>query len=128
MVTKETTIFTMTAESLCSKWGFSDGDSLEDWWFDNCDENYRPTHFFHDLLFYLVKKYLIPEIEKANHVVVLTRIHTIHNPVRIDVLNGSPVDHTDWKKKYFDPDITVSISKRQIERAVIEMKEEKTDE
>lgn len=101
--------FTLHAESLLSKWGFGDGDALEDWWWDNFDE--EPPFNDHDVLYALVLAHLVPAIEEAGHSVEVFRIHTIHNPVRGRRLDGEEVDS--YAGAYVLP-IEVSVTREQI--------------
>ena len=71
-------------DGLLSKWGFCDGDILEDLVFDNnidCDE--------HELLIKVIKGKVIPEV-KDN--IVLYTIGTNHNPIRATEVNGVTVN------------------------------------
>lgn len=74
------------ASGLLSKWGFGDGDVLAQWWWDVYDE--EPPKNDHDLLYALVTQYLLPALRKEGNDVQVYRIHTNHNPVRAEYLNG----------------------------------------
>ena len=74
------------ASGLLSKWGFGDGDVLAQWWWDVYDE--EPSKNDHDLLYALVTQYLLPALRKEGNDVQVYRIHTNHNPVRAEYLNG----------------------------------------
>lgn len=108
--------FLLDAESLCSKWGFGDGDALDDWWWDTYDED--PAVDTHELLHALVIAYLIPAIREAGHDVVLERVETIHNPVRAYTLDGVEVDQYDSSRDHFNPEILVYVTRGQIEEMV----------
>lgn len=108
--------FLLDAESLCSKWGFGDGDALDDWWWDTYDG--CPEIDTHELLHALVVAYLMPVIRDAGHAVELERIETIHNPVRARILNGVEVDQCDARHDYFTPAILVEVTRQQIEEMV----------
>jgi hypothetical protein len=79
------------AEGLTSKWGFSDGDLLGDWIFDNAYELQDQVDS-HDVLIDLVRAYLIPELAAHGHVVELDQFITIHNPLRARTINGVEID------------------------------------
>lgn len=81
---------TLHATCLLSKWGFGDGDVLHDWAWDNCDRGFDVN--VHEVLRGLVRRFLVPAIEDAGHVVEVYDIETIHNPIRASILNGEPVD------------------------------------
>lgn len=102
----------LDAESLCSKWGFGDGDALDDWWWDTYDEG--PDVNTDDLLYALVVAYLVPAIRDAGHTVEIERIGTIHNPVRASRVDGAEVD---WyaMEDTFMPAVTVWVTRGQIE-------------
>lgn len=107
--------FLLDAESLCSKWGFGDGDALDDWWWETYDE--APEINTHELLHALVLAFLIPAIRDAGHEVEVVRIETNHNPVRAGRLDGIEVDHYS-QREHFAPDILVEVTREQIEKMV----------
>ncbi|MFK4760315.1 hypothetical protein ACI3KS_05205 [Microbacterium sp. ZW T5_45] len=104
--------FTLDAEGLLSKWGFGDGDALDDWWWDNFDE--EPPFNDHDMLHALVVTYLVPAICDAAREVEVFRLETIHNPVRARTLDRVEVDHYSTQDRRIDPPITVAVTKQQI--------------
>lgn len=104
--------FHMDANSLISKWGFGDGDALSDWWWDNYDED--PPFNDHEALYTLALTHLMPLIRAEGWDGELVRIATIHNPVRIEHLNGQDVD---W---YAPGDNTFSEAHIELTRADIE--------
>lgn len=104
--------FFLDGDSLLSKWGFSDGDALDDWWWDNYDD--APTVDTDELLYALVAAYLVPALSERGYTVELERIGTIHNPVRARVLNGEEVDHYLLDDR-FQPPVWVTVSPQQIE-------------
>ena len=72
------------SDSLLSKWGFSDGDIISDYVYDNAgidDFSYNP----HKVLEELVKRYLLPKLDKK---VEIMFIDTNHNPVRAEMIDG----------------------------------------
>jgi len=72
------------ADDLLSKWGFSDGDVLSDWVFDTLGR-YDFEYENHKVLEELVKRFLLPELQKK---VEISFISTIHNPVRAEMIDG----------------------------------------
>lgn len=104
----------LDADSLLSKWGFADGSTLFDWWWDRYDES--PSFDDADVLHALVLAYLVPALRKAGHEVEIVRIETSHNPVRADTLDGIDVDHT--LNGEIEPPVWVTISPEQIEEIV----------
>ena len=105
--------FHMDADSLLSKWGFGDGDSLDDWWWDTYDS--PPDVNTDELLYSLVAAFLVPALRDAGYEVELERIGTIHNPVRARTLNGAHVDHYPTGDDGIVPPVVVSVSRGQIE-------------
>lgn len=103
--------FLLDAESLMSKWGFGDGDALDEWWWDRfaADAEFDTD----ELLYALVLAYLVPAMRERGHVVELVRIETIHNPVRAGMLDGVEVDHY-ADGDHFDPPIYVVITVEQV--------------
>jgi len=77
------------AECLCSKWGFSDGDTpdaLMDYW-DAIGVDYNRIDW-HAVLRRLVREHLVPAMETAGHAVEVFDIDTIHNPIRASQIDG----------------------------------------
>lgn len=91
--------------SLCSKWGFGDGDMLDDWWWDTYGE--APSLNSDDLLHALVLTYLAPAIEAAGHRVEIVRVETCHNPVRAISLDGLEVDWYSLEDELSDVSVDV---------------------
>ena len=106
----------LNSNNLFHKWGFGDGDVLYDWWWDNYDDS--PPVDKHDLLYDLVVRYLVPELEKAGHTLDVIRIHTNHNPVRAETLDGVEVDWYSETWELIEPEISVEITEVQIKEAV----------
>ncbi len=104
--------FTLDAEDLLSKWGFGDGDALDDWWWDNFAE--EPPFNDHDMLHALVLAYLVPALRDAAHEVEIFRIETNHNPVRAETLDGILVDHYSTRDWRIDPPVVAAVTKQQI--------------
>lgn len=105
--------FLMDAESLGSKWGFGDGDALDDWWWDNYGED--PSFNTHRVLYRLVEDHLIPALAEWDIELVL--IHTNHNPVRAEKVDGVEIDWGD-SGGAFPCRGVVAVTRRQIEAAV----------
>jgi hypothetical protein len=72
------------ADDLLSKWGFGDGDRLSDWVYDEF-KRYDFEYNNHKVLEELVKRFLLPKLEKK---VEIMFIGTIHNPVRAEMIDG----------------------------------------
>lgn len=92
---------------LLSKWGFGDGDMLDDWLFDhgfrrpdswepnpehplpkwNHDED--PHGFRHRVLIRVVREHVLPAIEQD---IEVYEISTNHNPIRARTVNGAEWD------------------------------------
>lgn len=107
---------TLDADNLTHKWGFGDGDMLTDWYWDVYDE---PCHVDEDeLLMDLVRKFLLPELEKSGYTVELVRIWTNHNPIRAEKVNGEEMDWYREEWEFFKPTIRVDVTKEQIEEMV----------
>lgn len=77
---------------LLSKWGFSDGDILDDFlWNNNISlpsyegEDYSRSH---QALIHVVKTLIIPELDQR---VAVTVIGCIHNPIRAVAVNDRDV-------------------------------------
>lgn len=89
---------TLCAADLWSKFGFWDGDV-----FTCCDwadeQNYMEWSVVHnsdyDPLVAVVRKYLLPAIEQAGHVIEVEEIGSIHNPIRVKDASGYD-EAPDW--------------------------------
>jgi len=109
--------FPLGACGLYSKWGFGDGDSLEDYLYD-----LRGKHEFEmpdrdEFLRLMVDTYLVPELERQHIVCEIVTIGSIHNPVRADVVNGVDISDKHYDSSWDHPllkDIVVWISDAQI--------------
>jgi hypothetical protein len=84
------------AVSLCSKWGFADGDLLTsdpyyEWLLQDLGvDQRRPLFMFqHEVLCDLVEKYLLPLLPVP---VTVERVSTSHNPIRATSIDGQPWD------------------------------------
>ena len=73
-------------DSLLSKWGFSDGDMLEDLLYDN---NLGDVDT-HTVLIKVVKEMVAPKVKQ---VLDIYEIPSIHNPIRTNSVDGVAVDH-----------------------------------
>ncbi len=76
--------------SLLSKWGFDDGDMLDEF----CEQHYyeafdKSLQFDHELLCAVVKKHVIPKLDQKVEVITL---RTIHNPIRVASVDGENVN------------------------------------
>lgn len=83
---------TLQSDSLFSKFGFCDGDILDDWWYwrfalASDGPQLAPEHelqdhgFAHALLIRLVEHHLLPALPR---VIETYRISSIHNPIRAE--------------------------------------------
>lgn len=88
--------FTFHATDLGSKFGFGDGDMLDDLLWDNGfhdvprlpeDDKRWPHDFEHTVLCEAIRRFLLPKLPASIETVV---IGTIHNPMRIE--NWTQVD------------------------------------
>jgi len=89
-----TPTLTLSVNSLCSKWGFNDGDEPEhllDYWDDTGVDHYNKVAW-HSALRKLVRSHLVPAIEAAGHTVEVYDVDTIHNPIRASAIDGVEVD------------------------------------
>jgi hypothetical protein len=86
--------YTLRAECLASKWGFGDGDGLQDYCYDLKDDGLIPDTPDRDgFLYAVVVKFLVPELERRGIKADIVKIGSCHNPVRADMVNGQEVDH-----------------------------------
>jgi hypothetical protein len=86
--------YTLRAESLASKWGFGDGDGLDDYMYDLRDLgliDHTPER--NSFLYAAVQKFLVPELTRRGITAEIVVIGSNHNPVRADTINGADVDH-----------------------------------
>lgn len=81
--------FVMYADDLLSKWGFGDGDRLGEFIYEEMNV-YDFEYNEHKLLEELVKRYLLPKLDKK---VEIYFISTIHNPVRAEYIDGEPYEN-----------------------------------
>lgn len=83
-------------EGLLSKWGFGDGDMLDElcWSFED-DHGIDVSGQW--LLKEAVKRFVVPQIQETLEVV---EIETIHNPIRTQTVNGQKVD---WFNRNDEP-------------------------
>jgi hypothetical protein len=85
----------LSSEDLESKWGFGDGDVLEDhatWWRDQL--GLRPGHPYvssRDALCDLVERHLVSRLP-AEQRAGMQRVGTVHNPYRADISIAGHVD------------------------------------
>lgn len=95
----EVTFFT---NCLLSKWGFGDGDMLDDLLWDHGygevwqqEQDTRPDSDFsfdHRVLIRVVEEHVLPAV-RQHHDITTYRILTIHNPIRAEEVDGDPVAH-----------------------------------
>ena len=78
---------------LLSKWGFCDGDIMEEFATDHSiDLPYTEFGFSisHRILIEVVEKHLLPQLHQQ---VVIVTINCIHNPIRASTVDGKDVEH-----------------------------------
>lgn len=97
--------YVLMAEGLLSKWGFGDGDGLQDYLYDLVDGGLITHNMIPErdkLLAWAVDTYLMPELVRRGIKVELLAIGSNHNPVRALRVNGHDVDWYDdssWPAK-----------------------------
>lgn len=87
----------LASDGLLSKWGFEDGDVLENVLFkehESWDRFYNDADLLtgHEELIRLVKTCLVPEIEMHHKLDVFEVEETNHNPIRTRSVDGVEVD------------------------------------
>ncbi|MFH9816151.1 hypothetical protein [Streptomyces sp. NPDC017230] len=92
---------TLFSAGLLSKWGFNDGEDPEDW-LDYCEANGIDYNAVEFPLVPLVRRYLLPALDQA---VTVVEIETIHNPVRVDTVDGQDVTEV-WRGRVPAPALT----------------------
>lgn len=93
---------TLFSADLLSKWGFNDGDDPEDW-LDYCEANGIDYNVVDFPLVPLVRRYLLPALDQA---VTVVEIETIHNPIRVDTVDGQDVTDAVWRGRAPGPALT----------------------
>lgn len=97
---------------LCSKFGFNDGDLLEDVIEDLNDGVFIPA-LNHRVLAAVVKEFVIPKLDQN---VEIMEVETIHNPIRVSKINGVELTYNQG-----DPTLTpeyIDVSKDAIIKIV----------
>lgn len=127
MTTESVTLF---ADDLWSKFGFGDGDCLDDILFDAEDEsdwpwaNLQPRqvagrddefHIDHELLIRVVERFLVPQFPVP---VALERVGTCHNPIR--AVDQGHVPAPSWALA-----ISVTVSAADVLKIAAEIAEER---
>ncbi|UPT41786.1 MULTISPECIES: hypothetical protein [Streptomyces] len=92
---------TLFSADLLSKWGFNDGDDPE-WWLDWCESQRIDYNAFDFPWAAIVRQHLIPAIEQD---VTVVDIETIHNPIRVETVNGTDVSEA-WYGRVQEPTLT----------------------
>lgn len=101
----------MFADDLLSKWGFSDGDRLGEYVYNEF-KVYDFHYNEHKTLEELVKRYLLPKLEKK---VETMYIGTIHNPVRAEMIDGEYYEnHYEHDDDGLLGDVTVEVTPEQV--------------
>tara|TARA_R110000782_G_C14513166_1_gene380162 strand:- start:106 stop:486 length:381 start_codon:yes stop_codon:yes gene_type:complete len=105
------TDFVMYANDLLSKWGFGDGDRLKDYVFEELD-TYDFEFNCHKALEELVKRYLLPKLDKK---VEIFFISGMHNPVRAEMIDGIYYEnHYKHDDNDLLGDVTVEVTREQV--------------
>lgn len=98
------TAVTLDTAGLYSKWGFGDGDVLDDVLYDLGygemysrerawrDANPAAFHFDHRVLIRVVHHVVVPALGVHHQISGVYTIHTIHNPVRATHCDGIEID------------------------------------
>jgi hypothetical protein len=96
---------TLDSQSLCSKWGFHDGD-MPDHIMAWCVENGIETHVvdWHEVLHKLVHEHLLPALAE-HHDVEVYHIVTNHNPIRASRIDGADIDARNGPIPRLTPDL-----------------------
>ena len=108
----DTTGLTLDADDLFDKGGFLDGALIDDWW--ESIHGGPPEFDTEGVLSALVQRHLVPAIERAGRAVEVTRIVTLHNPVRATRLDGTPVSISAPREPRFLPPIRVDVTPKEI--------------
>ncbi|WP_454613690.1 hypothetical protein [Streptomyces collinus] len=93
---------TLHSADLLSKWGFNDGDDPEDW-LDYCEAHGIDYNAVDFPLAALVRRYLLPVLDQA---VTVVDIETIHNPIRVDTVNGQDITGDVYRGRAPAPTLT----------------------
>lgn len=103
--------FVMYADDLLSKWGFSDGDRLSDYVFEE-SRAYDFQFDCHKALEELVKRYLLPKLDKKVEVMF---VESIHNPVRAEMIDGEYyTNHYEHDDNGLLGDVVVELDREQV--------------
>lgn len=107
----------LSAECLLSKWGFSDGLALSEWWWRNDQGTPEPWSVADEkvILRRLVRTHLIPAIESAGHEIEVYDIDTHHNPIRARQFDRREVDD---RADNPDPNVTVEVPVQDVMDAI----------
>lgn len=101
---------------LLSKFGFKDGDILDDIWFDVEDSGIEPKIDRHQFLIKVVKELLIPKIDNN---IELLEIDTIHNPIRASKVDGIDINSFDDNNIIINPKF-IEIESELLEKFLVE--------
>ena len=92
-------VVTFETEGLLWKWGFGDGDMLDDLlaghgWADQWQKDREAgidIWFDHRVLVRVIREHVLPALAE-HHVIATMVVDTIHNPIRATVVDGVEVD------------------------------------
>lgn len=111
-------VFIMYANDLLSKWGFGDGDRLSDFLYEN-NSKFGYKVDTHKLLEELVKRYLLPKIDKKVEIFYIT---TNHNPVRAEMIDGKYYqNHYEHDDEDLLGDVSIELTLEEVEAVAKEM-------
>lgn len=102
---------------LLSKFGFHDGEILDDWWWEQCDADPPwPDDREAAILQRLVRTHLLPALEAAGHTTDIYEIESIHNPIRASTFDGHDIDG--YADRDHLTDVAVSVPAAEVLAAV----------
>jgi len=82
----------LRASSLASRWGFGDGDVLDEWHEEVFDCPAPDGMNLHKALAELVLAHLVPLLESKGYVIDTEYVGGIHNPIVARYVNGEKID------------------------------------
>lgn len=89
-------VFTLRSRDLLTRYGFCEGDMLEDWLRERVGRDGRPAVDYHTLLVAVVKEYLVPVLEPLAVVEIVDT--PVHNPIRVVRIGNRDWTHQDELK------------------------------
>lgn len=115
----------LSAASLCSKWGFCDGDILSEdvsdrWLSEEFGRDWWTSIKHHTLLCLLVERHLLPLLPAGVETYV---IGGCHNPIRVKSVNGEEWDNYSHFPHPDLVDISARVSREEVVSAARELLE-----